>query len=50
MIVRPRFFPFFKPLTLAVALATASSSVHGAGTSEADAVQNLWSFNLKLYM
>ena len=49
MIVKPRFFPFFKPLALASALATASS-VHGAETAEDDAVQDPWAFNLTLYM
>ena len=34
MTVKTRFSPFFKPLALAAALATASS-VHGAGTTEA---------------
>ena len=33
MIVNPRFSPFFKPLALAVALATAPN-VHGAETAE----------------
>ena len=36
MIVNPRFFPIFKPLALAAALATASSA-HGAKTTEGDA-------------
>ena len=49
MIVNTRFSPFFKPLALAAALATASS-VHGAGTAEGDAVQDPWAFNLTLYM
>ena len=49
MIVKLRFSPYFKPLALAVALATASN-VHGAGTAEGDAVQNPWSFNLGTYL
>ena len=49
MIVKFRFFPFFKPLALAGALATAFN-VHAAETAEADAVQDPWAFNLTLYM
>jgi hypothetical protein len=49
MIVNPRFFPYFKPLALAVALATAAST-HSAGTAEGDAVQNPWAFNLNAYL
>lgn len=49
MTVKNRFFPFFKPLALAAALATATS-VHGAGTAAANAVQSPWAFNLTLYM
>jgi hypothetical protein len=39
MTVKARFFSFLKPMVLAVALATASG-VHGAETTEADAVQD----------
>jgi len=49
MTVKNRFSPYFKPLALAAVLATASSA-HGAGTAEADAVQNPWSFNLGTYL
>ena len=44
-----RFSSYLKPLALAVALATASSA-HGAGTTEVDAVQNPWAFNLNAYL
>ena len=49
MNVNPRFPLYLKPLTLAVALATASG-VYGAEAAKADAVQDPWSFNLTLYM
>ena len=49
MTVKTRFFPFLKPLALAVSLATASG-VHGAETNEADAVQDPWAFNLSTYL
>ena len=49
MTVNPRFFPFLKPLALAVALATASG-VHGAGTAEGSAVYDPWAFNLSTYL
>ena len=49
MSVKTRFSPFLKPLALAVSLATASG-VHGAETTEADAVQDPWAFNLSTYL
>jgi hypothetical protein len=49
MIVKPRFFPFFKPLVLASALA-AASTVHSAETVADAAVHDPWAFNLTLYM
>lgn len=49
MAVKNRFFPFFKPVALAVALA-AASSVQGDGTAEGDAVQDPWAFNLNAYL
>ena len=49
MIVNPRFFPVFKSLALAAALATASS-VHGAETADDGDIQDPWAFNLTLYM
>jgi len=49
MIVSPRFSPFLKPLALVVSL-TVISSAHGAETTEADAVQDPWAFNLSTYL
>ena len=49
MTVKPRFFPFLKSKALAIALVTASG-VHGSGTTEADAVQDPWAFNLSTYL
>ncbi len=49
MIVKPRFSPLFKLLVLAAVLATASN-VHAAETTEGDAVQNPWAFNLTAYL
>jgi hypothetical protein len=49
MTLKNRLFPFFKPLALAVALATASSA-HGAETAKSDAIQNPWAFNLNAYL
>ena len=45
MTVKTRFSPFLKPLVLVVSL-TVISSAHGAETTEADAVQDPWAFNL----
>jgi hypothetical protein len=49
MIVKNRFFPFFKPLALAAALA-AVSSTQGAETAKDDTIQNPWAFNLSAYL
>jgi hypothetical protein len=49
MTEKNRFFPYFKPLALAVALAAASSA-HGAESAKGDAVQNPWAFNLNAYL
>ena len=49
MTVKPRIFPFLKSMALAVALATASG-VHSSETTEADAVQDPWAFNLSTYL
>jgi hypothetical protein len=49
MTVKNCYFTIFKPLALAVALATASSA-HGTGTTEGDAVQNPWALNLSTYL
>jgi hypothetical protein len=49
MIVKPRLSPFFKPLALVAALATAFN-VHAAETAEGDAIQNPWAFNLTAYL
>jgi hypothetical protein len=49
MIVKPRYFSFFRPLILAVALMTVSS-VYGAKTTEESIVHNPWAFNLTMYM
>jgi len=49
MIVKPCYFPFLKPLTLAVALMNVSS-VYGAKTTEESIAHNPWAFNLTMYM
>jgi hypothetical protein len=49
MIVTSRFSPFFKPLALAAALASASS-VHSAEIVADAAVHDPRAFNLSLYM
>ncbi len=49
MTVKNRFSPYFKPLALAVVLATAVRA-HGAETAKGDAVQNPWAFNLSAYL
>lgn len=49
MTVKNRFFPFCKPLALAVAL-SAATNVQSAGTEKGDAVQKPWAFNLAAYL
>jgi hypothetical protein len=49
MIVKPRFFPYLKPLAVAATLAM-TPNVHGAGNAESSSVHDPWAFNLTMYM